>query len=58
VTLRDLYRAVEDESSLFSVTLREVFAEAESALHAKLAGITLEQVVRKLGTSAPARRRA
>ncbi len=74
VTLLDVYRAVEDESSLFSVhprpnpkcpvgsriegTLREVFAEAESALQAKLARITLEQVVRKLGTSVPARRRA
>jgi hypothetical protein len=39
-------------------TLTEVFAEAENAMHAKLAGITLEQVVRRLETSAPARRRA
>jgi hypothetical protein len=38
-------------------TLGEVFAEAEDAMHAKLAGITLAQVVRRLGTSA-ARRRA
>ena len=75
VTLLDVYRAVEDEASLFSVhprpnpkcpvgarierTLREVFAEAEDAMHGKLAGITLAQVVRRLGTSAaPARRRA
>jgi DNA-binding IscR family transcriptional regulator len=39
-------------------TLTEVFAEAEDAMHTKLAGITLEQVVRRLQTSAPARRRA
>jgi Rrf2 family protein len=64
ITLLDVYRAVEDETSVFSVhprpnpkcpvgsriegTLREAFAQAESAMHAKLAGITLEQVVRKL----------
>jgi DNA-binding IscR family transcriptional regulator len=74
VTLLDVYRAVEDDASLFSVhprpnpkcpvgarieaTLTEVFAEAENAMHAKLAGITLEQVVRRLETSSPARRRA
>ena len=74
ITLLDVYRAVEDEGSLFSVhprpnpkcpvgvriegTLNEVFAEAEDAMHAKLAGITLQQVVRKLKASAPARRRA
>jgi DNA-binding IscR family transcriptional regulator len=74
VTLLDVYRAVENEASLFSVhprpnpkcpvgariegTLREVFAEAENAMHTKLSGITLERVVRKLETSAPARRRA
>ena len=74
VTLLDVYRAVEDEASLFSVhprpnpkcpvgariegTLREVFAEAEDAMHAELAGITLAEVVRRLGRSAPARRRA
>ena len=74
VTLLDVYRAVEDESSLFSVhprpnpkcpvgariegTLRDVFAEAEDAMHAKLAGITLAEVVRRLGRSAPVRRRA
>jgi Rrf2 family protein len=74
VTLLDVYRAVEDETSLISVhphpnpncpvgarieaTLREVFAEAENAMHAKLAGVTLEQVVRRLVASVPARRRA
>jgi Rrf2 family protein len=74
VTLLDVYRAVEDEASLFSVhprpnpkcpvgarierTLTEVFAEAENAMHAKLAGITLEHVVGRLEASAPARRRA
>jgi Rrf2 family protein len=73
VTLQDVYRAVEGAASLFSVhprpnpkcpvgarierTLTEVFAEAENAMHTKLAGITLEQVVRRLETSAPARRR-
>jgi DNA-binding IscR family transcriptional regulator len=70
VTLLDVYRAVEDETSLFSVhprpnpkcpvgariegTLGEVFAEAEDAMHSKLAGITLEQVVRRLGKPVPA----
>jgi DNA-binding IscR family transcriptional regulator len=39
-------------------TLTEVFAEAEDAMHTKLAGITLAQVVRRLETSTPARRRA
>jgi DNA-binding IscR family transcriptional regulator len=74
VTLLDVYRAVEDEASLFSVhprpnpkcpvgarieeTLSDVFAEAESAMHTKLAGITLEQVVRRLGKSVPVRRHA
>ena len=74
ITLLDVYRAVEDEGSLFSIhprpnpkcpvgvriqrTLNEVFAEAEDAMHAKLGGITLQQVVRKLIASAPARRRA
>ena len=74
VTLLDVYRAVEDEASLFSVhprpnpkcpvgariegTLRDVFAEAEDAMQAKLAGITLAEVVRRLGRSAPVRRRA
>jgi DNA-binding IscR family transcriptional regulator len=74
VTLLDVYRAVEEEASLFSVhprpnpkcpvgarierTLRETFAEAEGAMHAKLAGITMEQVVTRLERSAPARRRA
>jgi len=74
VTLLDVYRAVEDEASLFSIhprpnpkcpvgariegTLSEAFAEAENAMHTKLAGITLEQVVRRLETPAPARRRA
>jgi len=74
VTLLDVYRAVEDEASLFSVhprpnpkcpvgariegTLREVFAEAEDAMHAELAGITLAEVVRRLGRSSPVRRRA
>jgi len=64
----------EDEASLFSVhprpnpkcpvgarigqTLSEVVAEAESAMHAKLASIALEQVVRKLETPARSRRRA
>ena len=74
VTLLDVYRAVEDEASLFSIhprpnpkcpvgariegTLRDVFAEAEDAMQAKLAGITLAEVVRRLGRSAPVRRRA
>jgi Rrf2 family protein len=74
VTLLDVYRAVEDETSLISVhphpnpkcpvgariegTLREVFAEAENAMHAKLAGITLQQIVRRLTTAVPVRRRA
>lgn len=74
VTLLDVYRAVEDEGSLFSIhprpnpkcpvdsrieeTLSDVFAEAESAMHTKLAGITLEQVVRRLGKSVPVRRNA
>jgi DNA-binding IscR family transcriptional regulator len=74
VTLLDVYRAVEDEGRLFSVhprpnpkcpvgarieeTLSEVFAEAEDAMQAKLAGVTVAQVVRRLGTAAPARRRA
>ena len=74
VTLLDVYRAVEDEASLFSVhprpnpkcpvgariegTLRDVFAEAEDAMEANLAGITLAEVVRRLGRSAPVRRRA
>ena len=74
VTLLDVYRAVEDEASLFSVhprpnpkcpvgariegTLRDVFTEAEDAMQAKLAGITLAEVVRRLGRSAPVRRRA
>ncbi|HET6897308.1 MAG TPA: Rrf2 family transcriptional regulator [Vicinamibacteria bacterium] len=74
VTLLDVYRAVEDETSLFSLhprpnpkcpvgariegTLREVFAEAEDAMHAKLAGVTMEQLVRRLGPSSSARRRA
>jgi DNA-binding IscR family transcriptional regulator len=74
VTLLDVYRAVEEEGSVFSVhprpnpkcpvgariegALREAFAEAENAMHAKLAGITLEQVIRRLETSAPAIRRA
>jgi DNA-binding IscR family transcriptional regulator len=74
MTLLDVYRAVEDEASLFSVhprpnpkcpvgarieeTLSDVFAEAERAMHTKLAGITLEQVVRRLGKSVPVRRHA
>lgn len=74
VTLLDVYRAVEDETSLFSVhprpnpkcpvgariegTLREVFADAENAMHAKLAETTMEQLVRKLGAPAAGRRRA
>lgn len=74
VTLLDVYRAVEDEASLFSVhprpnpkcpvgariegTLREVFADAENAMHAKLAETTMEQLVRKLGAPAAGRRRA
>jgi DNA-binding IscR family transcriptional regulator len=74
VTLLDAYRAVEDAGSLFSVhprpnpkcpvgarieeTLSDVFAEAENAMHTKLASITLEQVVRRLGKSVPARRHA
>ena len=74
VTLLDVYRAVEDEGSLFSVhprpnpqcpvgarieeTLGGIFAEAESAMHTKLAGITLAQVVRRLGKAVPARRHA
>ena len=74
VTLLDVYRAVEDEGSLFSVhprpnpkcavgariegTLREVFADAENAMHARLAGTTMAQVVRRLGTPAAGRRRA
>jgi DNA-binding IscR family transcriptional regulator len=74
VTLLDVYRAVEDEASLFSVhprpnpkcpvgariegTLRDVFTEAEDAMQAKLAEITLAEVVRRLGRSAPVRRRA
>ena len=74
VTLLDVYRAVEDEGSLFSVhprpnpkcpvgarigeTLSDALVEAESAMHTKLAGVTLEQVVRRLGKSAPVRRHA
>jgi DNA-binding IscR family transcriptional regulator len=74
VTLLEVFRAVEDEASLFSVhprpnpkcpvgarieqTLSEIFAEAESAMYTKLARITLEQVVRQLDTSARARRGA
>ena len=74
VTLLDVFRAVEDEGRLFSVhprpnpkcpvgarieqTLGEIFTDAENAMHAKLASVTLEQVVRKLKSSAPARRHA
>ena len=74
VSLLDVYRAVEAEGSIFSVhprpnpkcpvgariqeTLSEVFEEAQGALERKLAGISLEAVVRKLEKSAPARRRA
>jgi DNA-binding IscR family transcriptional regulator len=74
VTLLDVYRAVEDEGSLFSVhprpnpqcpvgarieqTLGGLVAEAEDAMHAKLAGVTLEQVVRRLGRPGAVRRRA
>src|SRR4029079_3118805 len=59
ITLLDVYRAVEDETSLFSVhphptpkcpvgarieeTLSDAFAEAEDAMHAKLAHITMQQ---------------
>ena len=74
VSLLDVYRAVEEEGSIFSVhprpnprcpvgariqgTLSEVFGEAQGALERKLAGISLEAVVRKLEKSAPAGRRA
>ena len=74
ITLLDVYRAVEDETRLFSLhprpnpecpvgariegALSEVFTEAEDAMHTKLAGVTLEQLVRRLGQAAPARRRA
>ncbi len=71
ITLLDVYRAVEDETSVFSIhprpnpkcpvgsriqaTLTEVFTQAESAMQGRLADITVERVVRMLKT-APARR--
>lgn len=64
-TLLDVYRAVEDEASVFSVhdrpnpncpvgsrieeTLTGIFTRAENAMQAQLAATTLEQVVRSLG---------
>lgn len=64
ISLLDVYRAVEDEPSVFSVhprpnpkcpvgsrieaTLTGIFARAESAMEAKLAATTLERVVRSL----------
>ncbi len=73
VTLLDVYRAVEEDTSVFSVhprpnpkcpvgsrieeTLSQIFANAERAMHAKLEGVTLDQVVRKL-SAGPGRRTA
>jgi DNA-binding IscR family transcriptional regulator len=73
ITLLDVYRAVENEASVFSihprpnprcpvgarieVTLGEVFGKVESAMQAELAAISVEQVLRKL-RPAPARRSA
>ncbi len=73
ITLLDVYRAVEDEASVFSVhprpnpkcpvgsriqeTLSGVFTSAERAMQANLAAVTVGQLVRRL-KSAPARRSA
>ncbi len=73
ITLLDVYRAVEDEASVFSVhprpnpkcpvgsriqyTLSGVFANAERAMQANLGAITLGQLVRRLKAT-PARRSA
>ncbi len=64
ITLLDVYRAVEDDASLFSVhprpnpkclvgsrieaTLTGIFRQAERAMQAELAAMTVEQVVRRL----------
>ncbi len=71
ISLLDVYRAVEDEKSVFSIhprpnpncpvgsriegTLRAVFTEAETAMETKLEAITVERVIQKL-KSAPVRR--
>lgn len=73
ITLLDVYRAVEDEASVFSIhprpnpkcpvgariqeTLSEVFTNAERAMQANLAAVTVGQLVRRL-KSASARRSA
>jgi Rrf2 family protein len=73
ITLLDVYRAVEDDTSVFSVhprpnpkcpvgsrieqTLSLIFTDAERAMHAKLEGVTLDRVVRRL-SAAPSRHSA
>lgn len=73
ITLLDVYRAVEEDTSVFSVhprpnpkcpvgsriqqTLGQIFANAEHAMHAKLEGVTLDHVVRRL-SAAPSRHKA
>lgn len=73
ITLLDVYRAVEEDTSVFSVhprpnpkcpvgsrieqTLSQIFTSAEHAMHAKLEGVTLDLVVRRL-SAAPGRHTA
>ena len=66
ITLLDVYRAVDSQRELFGIrphpycsigskikgTLQKHFGAAQQALEAHLAGTTLQQVVRDLGTAA------
>jgi DNA-binding IscR family transcriptional regulator len=74
ITLLDVYRAVEPDGALFSVhprphpgcevgsriqgTLEKVFGEAQNALEAKLAAMSMQEFVREMRKSPPVRRRA
>jgi Rrf2 family protein len=67
ITLLDVYRAVEEDTSVFSVhprpnpkcpvgsrieqTLSQIFTNAERAMHAKLEAVTLDHVVRRLSAA-------
>ncbi len=73
ITLLDVYRAVEADTSVFSVhprpnpkcpvgsrieqTLGQIFTGAERAMQAKLEAVSLDHVVRRL-SAAPSRRTA
>ena len=73
ISLLDVYRAVEPDGALFSVhprphpgcevgskiqgTLEKVFGQAQDAMETMLAATSMQQVVRELSQSGPARGR-